>query len=59
MEDFLIEYALSDDGGFTNMYLPIILEIGTKFKNEFCIYEVVSYEFQGKELKFIFCERVK
>jgi hypothetical protein len=59
MEDFEIEYILIDDEAFTSVFLPIILEIGTEFKNEFSIYKVLSYVFNGKTLENILCEQLK
>jgi hypothetical protein len=59
MEDFEIEYILIDDEAFTYVFLPIILEIGTEFKNEFSIYKVLSYVFNGKTLENILCEQLK
>ena len=59
MEDFEIEYLLIDDEAATTLFLPIILEIGTEFKNEFSKYKVSSYEFNGKKLETIICEQVK
>ena len=59
MKDFEIEYILIDDEAFTSVFLPIILEIGTEFKNEFSIYKVLSYVFNGKTLENILCEQLK
>ena len=58
MKDFKIEYIFLDDEAFTSVFLPIILEIGTEFKNEFSRYKVLSYEFNGKVLENILCEQV-
>jgi hypothetical protein len=58
MKDFEIEYVLLDDEAFTSLFLPIILEIGIEFVNEYSRYKVLSYEFNGKELEQILCEKV-
>ena len=58
MKNFEIEYVLLDNEAFTSVFLPIILEIGTEFKNEFSRYKVLSYEFNGKTLENILCEQV-
>lgn len=46
-------YELCDDGGCNALYLPILLEIGTKFKHEFGTYIV-----EAIKNNVIICERI-
>lgn len=60
MEKFEIEYFLIDDGGASSIFIPIILEIGTKFTSEYGKDYIVSqYDFEGKQLNCVMCENIE
>lgn len=58
----MFHYLLIGDNGCCDMYLPIVLEIGSLFSHEFGIYKVWQYRektIDGADYFSIYCDRVK
>jgi len=52
-----ITYLLSDNGGISTIYLPILLKTGTIFEHEFGTYKVEEIR-NFKEGTKVLCERL-